>query len=66
MQLNPAIAYFKGPVKTMLEIEVLTIANILIIIKITFWWKFVISGCAKAGFLCIWSYLHEWRSADEF
>ena len=57
IQLNPAIAHFKGLVKIMLYIEVFTIANIKITMKmllgiqicIFYWRKFVISGCVIAG-----------------
>ena len=60
VQLNPAIAYFKGLVKIMLYTEVLFIANIYIPMKILFgtkifmlyWRNYVKSGCAIAGFHC--------------
>ena len=58
MQLNPAIAHFKGTVKFMLYSEVSIIANIKKILKILlgikicvlYWLNYVISGCAIAGF----------------
>ena len=64
LQLNPDIAHLKGLVKIMLYTKDFTIANIEITIKMLLWtkicmlyWrKFVISGCAIAGFQCTsWS-----------
>ena len=60
IQLNPAIAFFKGLVKIMLYIEVLFIANIKITMKtvlgtkvyMLYWGNYVKSGCGIAGFHC--------------
>ena len=63
IQLNPAIAFFKGLVKIMLYIEVLFIANIKITMKtvlgtkvyMLYWRNYVKSGCSIAGFHCIYN-----------
>ena len=60
IQLNPAVAYFKGQVKIMLYFKVLSIANIQMITKTLLWTKVCMrywrnygkSGCAIAGFHC--------------
>ena len=61
VQLNPAVAHFKGQVKIMFFTKVFIIANIKIIVKMLlgtkicmlFWQDYVKNGCAIAGFYCI-------------
>ena len=56
IQSNPAIAFYKGPVKIMLYNEVLSIADMKTLLGticcMLYWRNYVKSGCAMAGFHC--------------